>query len=333
VPPGLYTVTTTLTHSADNTLVSVGETFDLRGAGAPPVVPHARILNMHSVRLLPSVRMGRGARTRAAVTLTALFAVASCYTPSPGDCSYRCAATEPSCPSGLECDSATNLCRLPNAMVPCGGTGEDAGCSPPMASCSGAAGCVDLMNDPQHCGDCSIACASGVCTGGKCGHRVFVTNATSASNFGSGDSICQTAAEQRNLSGTFVAWVSRPSVGTTPETTLVNDGAPYVLLDGSVIATSWTDLTDGTNLAVTISLTEYGQPYTGTNLLVWTNTTTAGQTAATASDQNCFSFTIAGSGYTAVVGRLDRRDAMWTNASTANCYSDSAHLYCFENGS
>ena len=62
-----------------------------------------------------------------------------------------------------------------------GGTGGNAGgtasCQSPLASCGGT--CVNLADDPNHCGACDVACATSVCVAGACtgdvvGHAVVV---------------------------------------------------------------------------------------------------------------------------------------------------------------
>ena len=50
-------------------------------------------------------------------------------------------------------------------------------CSAPLTSCDGT--CVDLDTDPDHCGSCTHACASGICSAGHCqgepwGHIVAI---------------------------------------------------------------------------------------------------------------------------------------------------------------
>ena len=43
-------------------------------------------------------------------------------------------------------------------------------CDPPCSSgltCCGGK-CIDLRNDPKHCGDCNVVCASGLCVNGLC---------------------------------------------------------------------------------------------------------------------------------------------------------------------
>lgn len=39
-------------------------------------------------------------------------------------------------------------------------------CPPGLTNCSGK--CVNLNNDPKHCGDCDVKCASGLCVNGLC---------------------------------------------------------------------------------------------------------------------------------------------------------------------
>src|ERR1051325_11700806 len=87
----------------------------------------------------------------------------------PGLCSSGCGycqvcgfafglypSCKPKCPDGLVCHNDTCIC-------PAGGT-----FCPQMAGLPGGI-CANLLNDPQHCGDCTTHCALGAsCTDGHC---------------------------------------------------------------------------------------------------------------------------------------------------------------------
>src|SRR5690606_14620548 len=75
---------------------------------------------------------------------------------------------------------------------------------------------------------------------------VFVTSTTYAGNIGGtggANAECQKRAEAAGLPGLYRAWVSVSS-SDQPGSTFVAGGA-YKLLDDTVVADNWTDLTDG----------------------------------------------------------------------------------------
>ncbi len=122
-----------------------------------------------------------------------------------GECGNSCGAGEScndgecvvSCPKGqVLCDGecinpdtsreycgASGSCRGSKAGESCeSGNVCEAGscvasCSPGLTECNG--GCVDLENDPDHCGACETSCdyanAAGVCVAGSCGGFVACT--------------------------------------------------------------------------------------------------------------------------------------------------------------
>lgn len=71
-----------------------------------------------------------------------------------------------------QCSAATPICAPVDGSFAC-----VPACTPPLSLCSGS--CVDLMNDPDHCGVCNNACPSAICQQGKCvgasaGHVVLL---------------------------------------------------------------------------------------------------------------------------------------------------------------
>jgi hypothetical protein len=131
--------------------------------------------------------------------------------------------------------------------------------------------------------------------GGVCaGKIVFVSSGVYDGNFGAGlrveghleaDQVCQDLAAAAGLSGTFMAWMSgRPDgfgcglgdicSGQGAEDRFTQNPGPYELPNGTKVADSWADLTDGT-LDHAIDRNENGNLFSGTNK-VWTNTTSDG---------------------------------------------------------
>lgn len=71
-----------------------------------------------------------------------------------------------------QCSGATPICAPVDGGYAC-----VPACTPPLTYCAGT--CVDLLNDPEHCGACNNACPSGICQAGKCvgasaGHVVLL---------------------------------------------------------------------------------------------------------------------------------------------------------------
>lgn len=75
-----------------------------------------------------------------------------------------------------QCVGATPLCSPVDgghACVPL--------CDPPLVACNGQ--CVDLNNDPMHCGACNNQCPSGICQSGQCVGAVVGHLVTACMNY------------------------------------------------------------------------------------------------------------------------------------------------------
>jgi hypothetical protein len=110
-----------------------------------------------------------------------------------------------------------------------------------------------------------------------CVKRVFLTANDYTSDMGgvaAANAICQSEADAANLGGTWKAWIS-DSLGATPQTSFFRAGR-YELLDGTMVAYGWDDLTNpNTRLLAPIDLTpllSHRPP-----VWVWTGTTIGGQ--------------------------------------------------------
>jgi hypothetical protein len=103
------------------------------------------------------------------------------------------------------------------------------------------------------------------------------------------------------------------------------DGA-FELLDGSPVASSITDLTDG-SIATPISIDEFGMSLAGApTLTVWTGTTDAG----IASGFDCDGWTAdAMPAEFSTNGRADRSGMGWSDDGRDDC-SSPKRLYCFQ---
>jgi len=228
------------------------------------------------------------------------------------------------------CGSCTNDCTTPaNAIAVCASSVCAAVCDYGYEDCDYdmANGCEkNLQTDPDNCGACGNTCDSGGCASGECYKRVFVTSTTHNGAMGGlagADAICQARATAAGLSGTYMAWLS-DSTGS-PSTRFTQSEAPYVLVNGTVIANDWYDLTDGSidnyfnrnEFGATVSSSSY--PYTST---------TAAGTLIDAS-RTC-------SNWTATSGPVYFGCTDSTSSSWSICWGGVNHcamsmpLYCFE---
>lgn len=153
--------------------------------------------------------------------------------------------------------------------------------------------------------------------------RVFVTGDTFAPSLGGlagADSACQN--EAKNLGGTWRAWLS-DSTGS-PDVRFSKSGS-FVLVDGTLVAGSWADLTDG-SLIHAIDQTANGQVVTK-DLVVWTNTNAGGTSSG---GDDCADWTSTQSTLVGGRGQLNlHTSSAWTSSGMSAC-SFSLRLYCFE---
>lgn len=146
------------------------------------------------------------------------------------------------------------------------------------------------------------------------------------------DALCQAAADAAELEGTYMAWWSAGSIADVLDRFSV-DGGPFVLVDGTEIASDWDDLTDGT-LAAPILVDADGFAYAPNatpERYVITHTNADG--AAAAGVTPCSGFT-ADTIIEARWGDAGATDASWTQTGDGwGCDSSAGggpSLYCFE---
>jgi len=152
--------------------------------------------------------------------------------------------------------------------------------------------------------------------------RIFVTSTTYQGNLGGlsgADNKCQQIAESASLGGIWKAWLSTP--GTSALSRIVHGNDYYKLVNGTVIANNWNDLTDGSLLAP-INVTESG---VNLDTTVWTNTLPDGYQEPF----SCGDWTSVSSGINGVIGKSSETSAYWSDFDRAYC-SSSNSLYCFE---
>jgi hypothetical protein len=166
---------------------------------------------------------------------------------------------------------------------------------------------------------------------------VFVTSQIYTGDLGGllgADAKCQSLATAAHLTGTYRAWLA--DVDGSPSTRFSREGHPYHLVDGTLVADDWTDLTSG-NLRHAIDLTETGGPPPASvgicdtspeasRYLVWTETGPDGSGGGDA----CGEWTDSLSEGSAV-GGADMETSGWT----LDCFggiacSGRAALYCFQ---
>lgn len=153
--------------------------------------------------------------------------------------------------------------------------------------------------------------------------QIFVTSTPHAGNFGGlagGDDICNARAAAANLpgAGNFRAWLS--ASGESPRTQSTRSLAPYVLVNGTIIANDWIDLTDGA-IAALINRDEnnVAQNLKG----VWTGTFSGGTPAV----NNCSNWTSTSG--VAAFGGTGQTGTGWSAFNAQACTS-TFRLYCVE---
>jgi len=198
-----------------------------------------------------------------------------------------------------------------------GGAGGD------NASSAGAGGTTDIQ-------------------GGNPAYKVvFVTSTFYQGNFGGvvgADGKCQERAVAAKLAGTYKAWLSADDLESSPSKRFIHSTVPYRLLDGSVVANDWADLTDGT-LQHPISLSELRTTLSSfalTFTLIDGTPGHAGSATPTCYDTNCNcdNWTSNSSTPGSAVGQDYGVDSKWTDYSYGNFCGgpadDGLSLFCFE---
>ena len=136
------------------------------------------------------------------------------------------------------------------------------------------------------------------------------------------DAHCQAEAELHDLATPerFRAWISDSK--SSPATRFATRNARYVLVDGSVIADDWDDLTDG-QLSHPIDRFADGDP---ANEPVWTSTQATGE--AIESDDFCGDWSLSGE-TNGRLGATQATDFWWTNRPNPAFCFESLSLFCF----
>ena len=169
---------------------------------------------------------------------------------------------------------------------------------------------------------CDMACKTVV-------HRkVFVSSVQYNGNLmglSGADGKCQTLAKAAGLTGeNFQAWLSDGTNGPIDRFDTAFTGV-YELVDGTLVAHGWTDLTDG-DLAHAIERTEDIMNETPVDAVVWSNTSTDGKPLG---QDHCLKWGSSSGGQVGSYGSSVAMDGSWTNKAAGAC-SSANNLYCFE---
>lgn len=265
---------------------------------------------------------------------------------STAECDADC--TFPVCGDGFVNPEADEVCDDGNQID----TDDCTGCQ--LASCDDGFQNADEIDVDcgGHCGPGSCDpgqacggnddCAFSECLGGTCTQTerlVFVSSELFTGDLGGvdgADGHCQRLADAAGLPGTYRAWVS--SVASSPATRFFQSPVPYELVDGTVIADDWADLTDG-SLQNPINLTEQGSPPPaapdntcdgGTPTIVWSGTLFNGTSQSVSSpSQRCQDWTSTEGG-----GRWGNAALHTISSWSAWCSGGfcewRAPIYCFQ---
>lgn len=167
--------------------------------------------------------------------------------------------------------------------------------------------------------------------------RVFLSSATfdgaQVGNAGNGafggDQICQGLADAAVLGGTWFAWLSDST--TSPSVRFNQSLGPFELLDGTLIANDWADLTDGA-IANFIDLNELGGGPVFGSQRVWTGTFSDGTPVNVMNAGNfCGNWSSTVPTSDVIAGRVDKIDDQWSRDENFGADCDVVRpLYCFE---
>lgn len=140
------------------------------------------------------------------------------------------------------------------------------------------------------------------------------------------DALCQAAANAASpdpLPGVYKAWIAIDEADD-PESRFSDVGVPWILVDGTVVATDWANLIDG-ELMAGIKITETGEDIISWG--VWTNVKVDGTANDIYYEYNCEGWTdpTAQGKY----GTASAVNQYWTDYSSSMC-DVSRRLYCFQ---
>jgi hypothetical protein len=148
------------------------------------------------------------------------------------------------------------------------------------------------------------------------------------------DAKCQRLASAASRPGTYQAWLSTEGAGgVSPATRFRHSGQPYILVNGTPIASNWATLTDG-SIDAPLNVTETGTVL-GDRQLAWTNTQPNGTPGGPNPGSHCDNWTNDSTKLIGNVGVSDTTTSAWTAGSLNPCSTDQfgttgLRLYCFQ---
>ncbi len=204
------------------------------------------------------------------------------------------------------------------------------------AVADGAAYAVTVKTQPSG-GSCSLSNATGTISGANvtnvgvtciADNKIIFVTSTAYSNANLGgltgaDGECNTLATAAGLTGTYSAWLSTSTVNAKDRVSIGHAGG-FVLLNGTVIATSFTNLLDG-SIDAAINRNE-------SNSVITANTMTGTKEDGTAHTNLCDGWTSSSSEISGQwgIGSAGITDTRWTNFASNTCATGNAHLFCFQ---
>lgn len=157
--------------------------------------------------------------------------------------------------------------------------------------------------------------------------RIKFSGNTDLNGIEAADAVCQDHAESSVLLpfGQYKAWLSDSS--SSPNDSFFHSPGPYILVDGTLVAANYADLTSG-SLAQPIDLNENGVQITPGQTFpnTWTNTDAGGNWI---DSSPCDDWTSADIGSSAVVGNYTNTGSRWTDDTGLSCI-DKIRLYCVQ---
>jgi len=158
--------------------------------------------------------------------------------------------------------------------------------------------------------------------------RVFVTSTTYDGILGAvtgADQKCNALAQAAWLPGKYMAWISDEN--SSPKTRFTKSQIGYMLVDGTMIADNWDDLTDG-QLMHRIDMDESGVTISSLEF-VWTGTYYDGEAAPPYCTNWTSSNALGTFGNAYLTGPIGMNDQNWSSYWIRAC-NNLHRLFCFE---